>query len=56
MTEREAEIVALAQDMSGLRRVWPDMAITQDIGRYSDDITEFVNTLAEYHGEWVWLR
>lgn len=56
MTEREAEIVALAQDMSGLRRVWPDMAITQDIGLYGDDITEFVTTLAEYYGEWVWLR
>ncbi len=54
MTGREAEIAALAQEMSGLRRVWPDMAVSQDLGLYGDDITEFVAALADRYGEWVW--
>jgi hypothetical protein len=54
MTEREAEIAALVQDMSGFRRVWPDMALYQDIGMVGDDITEFVMALEERYGEWVW--
>lgn len=54
VTEREAEIAALAQDLSGLRRVWPDMAVSQDLGLYCDDIMEFIMALADRYGEWVW--
>lgn len=54
VTGREAEIAALAQAMSGLRRVWPDMAVSQDLGLYGDDITEFIMALADRYGQWVW--
>lgn len=48
------EIFALVSKQTGIKAVTAFMAIDQDLDLVGDDVVEFVETLANRFGEWVW--